>query len=344
MAILEPGSKASSSSGVDGPQNTSTTVTGEKASTEEHVGNHTRRYRAVYNGFFGFFRSYNFPLWVIFGGGMLGFSLSRLQHYDYDGTFKNDFALVVGQWYYFQSGRERIGMIIHLGAILPAGILVVLQFVPKIREKLLIFHRINGYLVILLGLLSSLATLAVIPHKQGGGARISTQTAEAFLVIITTVSVFLAWWNIRRKRVDQHRAWMLRTWFYMGTIITSRITEFIASPIIIRIGGWYGVWTCNEIDFLYSQLGMPFPGSEYPTCVMPDGSIIRDLYVAVKAVHSLERPEQFGTSHTQPFGAMLWLSIVVHIIGVEFYLSMTSKETERLRQVSHRKRVEAGLE
>ncbi|PPJ57410.1 hypothetical protein CBER1_01407 [Cercospora berteroae] len=261
---------------------------------------------------------------------MLGFSLSRLQHYDYDGTFKNDFALVVGQWYYFQSGRERIGMIIHLGAILPAGILVVLQFVPKIREKLLIFHRINGYLVILLGLLSSLATLAVIPHKQGGGARISTQTAEAFLVIITAVSVVLAWWNIRRKRVDQHRAWMLRTWFYMGTIITSRITEFIASPIITRIGG--------------CQLGMPFPGSEYPTCVMPDGSINCDFYVAVKAVHSLERPEQFGTSHTQPFGAMLWLSIVVHIIGVEFYLSMTSKETERLRQVSHRKRVEAGLE
>lgn len=236
---------------------------------------------------------------------MLGFSLSRLQHYDYDGTFKNDFALVVGQWYYFQSGRERIGMIIHLGAILPAGILVVLQFVPKIREKLLIFHRINGYLVILLGLLSSLATLAVIPHKQGGGARISTQTAEAFLVIITTVSVVLAWWNIRRKRVDQHRAWMLRTWFYMGTIITSRITEFIASPIITRIGGWYGVWTCDEIDFLYSQMGMPFPSSEYPTCVSPDGSINRDLYVAVKAVHSLEHPEQFGTSHTQPFGAMV---------------------------------------
>ncbi|KAL8859861.1 MAG: hypothetical protein Q9178_003694 [Gyalolechia marmorata] len=266
------------------------------------VSGHAARYAKVYN-FFGFGHAYNFPLWVIFAGGMLGFCLSRLSDLDYDHTFKNGFALVPGYWYYFHHGHFRVAMIMHLATALPAGILTVLQFTPVIRKKFITFHRINGYTVLLLFLLSNGAACVVLPHKQGGGARSATQTAEAFLVVITTFSMTMAWWNIRRKQIDQHRAWMLRTMFYMGTIVTSRVINFISAPIISRMDNYYAVWSCDELDFLYKNLGMPFPEAEYPQCLLPDGSLDLGFRVAVEATQLLTKPEQFGSSHTSPFGA-----------------------------------------
>jgi len=240
---------------------------------------------------------------LIFAGAMLGFSLSRLQDLDYDHIFKEEFALVTGYWYYFHNGSFRIGMIIHLSTVLPAGILMVLQFTPVIRHKFITFHRINGYIVLFLLLMSNASACVVLRHNQGGGARIAAQTAEVFLVIITTLGMAMAWWNIRRKQVDQHRAWILRTMFYMGTIITSRVINEIASPIITRIGGYYGVWSCDEIDFLYNRLGLQFPETDYPQCLLPDGSVDRAFRVAVNATRLVTKPEQYGSSLIQPFGA-----------------------------------------
>ncbi|KAL8721906.1 MAG: hypothetical protein Q9225_001502 [Loekoesia sp. 1 TL-2023] len=288
---------------------------------EGAVSSHAAKYAAVAvltNVFAG----------VMFAGGMLGFSLSRLSDLDYDHTFKDGFALVPGYWYYFHDGHFRVGMIMHLAAVLPAGILMVLQFTPVIRQKWITFHRVNGYTVLLLPLISNAAASAVLPHKQGGGARTAMQTAEAFLVLITTLGMAMAWWNIRRKQIDQHRAWMLRTMFYLGTIITSRIINFISSPIISRIDNFYGVWSCDELDFLYKNLGMPVPQAEYPQCLLPDGSLDRGFLVAVEATHLLTRPEQYGT---------------IHIIGVKIYLAMTPRESERLRRVSYEKQLEAGF-
>ncbi|KAF2878491.1 hypothetical protein BDV95DRAFT_601130 [Massariosphaeria phaeospora] len=307
---------------------------------------HAARYAKVY-GFFGFNRAYNFPLWVIFAGAMLGFSLSRLPELNYSHFFKEDdmadFGMVPGYWYYVKSGSFRVGMIMHLATILPAGILMVLQFTPIIRHKFITFHRINGYTVLLLILISNAAACMVLRHNHGGGARIAAQSAEAFLVIITTLGLSMAWWNIRCKQVDQHRAWMLRTMFYMGTIITSRFMEFAASPIITRIGGYYGVWSCDEIEFLYTQYQLPFPEQDYPQCFLPDGTLNRAFRVAINAAAIETKPEQLSSSLVQPFGALLWICIVVHLIGVEIYLGMTPREAERLRQVSYEKQLEAGF-
>lgn len=43
--------------------------------------------RRIYNPL-GFYRGYNFPLWIIFGLGALGFSASRAMYLDYDNTYK----------------------------------------------------------------------------------------------------------------------------------------------------------------------------------------------------------------------------------------------------------------
>lgn len=236
---------------------------------------------------------------------MLGFSLSRLQDLSYDKHFKEHFALVPGYWYYFNSGSYRNGMIIHLAAILPAGILMVFQFTPVLRHKFLLFHRINGYIVFFLCLLSNASAFVVIRHNQGGGQRVAAHAAEYGLGIACTIGIFLAWWNIRRKQVDQHRAWMLRTMFYMGVTITSRLINLAATPIITRIGDYYGVWSCDEINFLYSNLGLPFPEAKYPHCFLEDGTLDRFMRVAVKAQAVATAPEELGASAVLPFGTMV---------------------------------------
>lgn len=111
---------------------------------------------------------------MIFAGAMLGFSLRSLQ--DYDETLFSE-NIGPGLMYYFHSGSYRIGMLVHLIGCLPAGILMVLQFTPVIRRKWITFHRLNGYLVLLLLLMSNGAVSVVLHHNQGGN-RIAAQTAE----------------------------------------------------------------------------------------------------------------------------------------------------------------------
>ncbi|KAK2021938.1 hypothetical protein LX32DRAFT_733123 [Colletotrichum zoysiae] len=312
--------------------------------SKESPSSHTARYTKVYR-FFGFTHGYNFPLWVIFAGGMLAFSLSRLPDLDYDGRFRNgfkeQFGLAPGYWYYFHEGHYRYGMLIHLACILPAGILMTLQFTPVIRHKFLLFHRINGYVIILLCLVSNAAALVIMRHQQGGN-RTSTQVVETLMAITTTVGILLAWWNIRRKQIDQHRAWMLRTMIYMGAIITSRIVNLAAMRITTQLANAWAVWMCDEISFLYAKEGLEFPKATYPDCFLPDGSLDRWKHVAVLAVENSDMPEQLGSSVYISYGGILWLCLFLHMVGVEIYLWMTPRESERLRRVSYEKQLEAG--
>jgi hypothetical protein len=39
----------------------------------------------------------------------------------------------------------------------------------------------------------------------------------------------------------------------------------------------------------------------------------------------------------------MWLSLIIHFVGVEIYLHMTPAETTRLRVVSYEKQLEAGF-
>ena len=96
-------------------------------------------------------------------------------------------------------------MMLHLFTVIPAGLLVVIQFVPAIRHKALIVHRINGYLVVLLTLIGNAGVLIIAPHAFGGD--FATRTWIGAMVISTTSAYALAYINIKRLQIDQHRAW-----------------------------------------------------------------------------------------------------------------------------------------
>ncbi|ODH26514.1 hypothetical protein ACO22_04564 [Paracoccidioides brasiliensis] len=71
--------------------------------------------------FLGFKKSYNFILFFIFAGGLLGFTLARLQFLDIGGRYANGTG--PGEWFYQHAGFRRVGITLHLGTILPCGIL-----------------------------------------------------------------------------------------------------------------------------------------------------------------------------------------------------------------------------
>jgi uncharacterized membrane protein len=98
-------------------------------------------------------------------------------------------------------------------SIIPVGILVLVQFIPAIRHKAIIVHRINGYIVITLTL-ATLAGALMIARIAFGGT-LDTQLWVGVVAIAVVLSYALAYYNIKRLQIDQHRKWMLRAWFYV---------------------------------------------------------------------------------------------------------------------------------
>lgn len=128
------------------------------------------------------------------------------------------------------------GMQLHLFTILPASLLACLQFVPVIRYKPLLFHRLNGYVVVVLSLISSAGTLMIAPRAFGGD--FATHTWVGAMVILTKIGLAMAHINIKLQQIDQHRAGMMRAWGWFATIITIRIIMIISAQVISVTSGW----------------------------------------------------------------------------------------------------------
>jgi hypothetical protein len=55
---------------------------------------------------------------IIFAGAFMGFALARLQYLDIPGTFCAKTGAAPGECFYYLRGRWRVGILLHLGAIL----------------------------------------------------------------------------------------------------------------------------------------------------------------------------------------------------------------------------------
>lgn len=69
------------------------------------------------------------PSGFIFAGSLFGFVLARLQFLSIDIIFREGSA--PGEWFWLRSGFRRVGIILHLATVLPAGFLVVFQVRPR---------------------------------------------------------------------------------------------------------------------------------------------------------------------------------------------------------------------
>jgi uncharacterized membrane protein len=178
------------------------------------------RARKIYNPI-GFSKGYNFVLWFILVGALFGFTLSRLQYLDFWGVFcakdasGGNGALPGECFYYRQPGRYQVGIILHLATVLPASLLACVQFIPVVRHKAILVHRINGYIVLLLALPGAVS--GVLISRRAAGGDVNVQVAAGLLAILFVGALVMAVINVKRLQIEQHRAWMIRAWVYVST-------------------------------------------------------------------------------------------------------------------------------
>ena len=289
-----------------------------------------RSMRKVYKPL-GFSKGYNAVLWFIFLGALFGFGLARAMYLNINGTFRTHAG--PGEWFYYSMPFYKAAITLHLASVVPACLLAVIQFTPVIRYKAITVHRVNGYVLILLVTLANISALMIARHAFGG--TLSTQAFVGTFAIFTEGSLFLSYWNIKRLQIEQHRAWMLRCWAYLGTIITVRLISPIASIIIGKLGGYFMAIKCEQLAFAAG----PDVAASFTNCqadphgwAVVEGSLYNPTGLAeVIAAFQLT------------FGMACWVALTLHAVGVELYLNLTPAEAERLRHVSYERQLERGL-
>ncbi|KAH7018622.1 uncharacterized protein B0I36DRAFT_395574 [Microdochium trichocladiopsis] len=295
----------------------------------------------------GFTKGYNFILWFMTTSGLLGFVLARLAYLNYDGIFcaplsahtNKNLHAGPGQCYFGLRGHTRVGLLMHLATILPAGLLVCVQFVPVVRHRWLLVHRLNGYVVILLSLVSTAAVFMIARDAMGGDP--DTQMYIGVLGAVFLIALGLAWWNVKRLQIELHRKWMLRAWVYATSIITLRPIGILGAPILSRTGPYYIARPCKIIhDTLGNNQGLVLQW--YPSCHPWYDGADDELQVLVRADTGGNLMERAAATLVL-FAAAGWLALTMHAIAVEVYLHLTPAEHERLRNVSYQRQVEAGM-
>jgi uncharacterized membrane protein len=144
---------------------------------------------------------------------MLAFCLERFVWYLNNAFCARD-SDFPGECYWYSRGLEGLAYRLHVLTVIPGSILACLQFIPALqRNKLVSFHRVNGYVVLVLSAVATVTAWIIGPVAVGG-----TLLVQIGLFISSGSFVFAllkAYISIRQLRIDEHREWMLRAWSYV---------------------------------------------------------------------------------------------------------------------------------
>ncbi|KAF6817266.1 hypothetical protein CMUS01_12126 [Colletotrichum musicola] len=316
--------------------------------------------------YFGFQKKYNFVLFVNFAGALMGFTLARLMYLNVDNVlcgpgFGVTQRALPGECYYYRNFEaDRIGIIMHLACILPASFLVFWQFIPAVRRRFVLFHRINGYIILALSISGTVGALLIARHAVGGGLEV--QASLGFLSISFLGSLVFAFVQIKRLQIEQHRAWMLRAWFYAGAIITMRPILLIGALIASKQGGYFASLPCAVIEHMLGNAGAANATAKlFEACAPYLAGSSPNQQVLVEAdFFDRSTPAGPAASLHVSFGMAGWVAGAIHAVGVEVYgsipssgkvfgadrlqqLRLTPREAERLRQVSYQRQLRAGM-
>jgi hypothetical protein len=163
----------------------------------------------------------HFAAWAVLCGILAVFSLFHLRFVDFDGLFCRDGGLVPGEgalpgecFYFLRSAPTKLGIVAHLALILPASLLVLVQFVPRIRLKAPSVHRISGRISLVLAFFGAAGALPTVRYAFGGDP--SAQALGYLGILVFVGTQLAAYWHIKYRRIEQHRAWMMRSWAHVS--------------------------------------------------------------------------------------------------------------------------------
>ena len=105
-------------------------------------------------------------------------------------------------------------MHVHVIAAALATLAGALNFIRPILRKHPRFHRVNGYLYVAAVMIVDLTSGYMAPYATGGKV---TSIAFNFMNLIWVAVTLAAIVQIRRKRVENHRKWMIRSYVFCFT-------------------------------------------------------------------------------------------------------------------------------
>jgi len=260
----------------------------------------------------GFKEKSSFVSLFIFGGALIGYCLARTMMLD---PAKVPTLLVPGEWFWLRRRMYNICIFMHIYSAIISGIFAVFQFIPAIRRRSMILHRINGYLVLVFLIPSTISGAIVGRRAFGGDLNVQTTLYVATLLIIFSAGMGI--FNVRRTR--KHRRWMLRMVVLDAMPITAHLIGLAIRTIAIDLGNYYAVWRCDQLLFVMTNVTAV--EQLYPQCTKA-GVDLTEVFVAVHA--SVKGGRLGSASITRAtFGMCMWLALVIHIIGVEIYIRKT---------------------
>jgi uncharacterized membrane protein len=127
------------------------------------------------------------------------------------------------------------------------------QFIKKWRDKRLNFHRTLGKIYIIVVLLSGISGLYIAYYADGGIIAQLGFTGLALSWLYTTTKAYL---TIRKKEINNHQKWMIRSYALTFAAVTLRIwlpmfqygfgMEFLQAYVIIA-------WLCWVPNIIWAQ-------------------------------------------------------------------------------------------
>ncbi|PVF95666.1 hypothetical protein CPB86DRAFT_787791 [Serendipita vermifera] len=236
-----------------------------------------------------------------------------------------DTLLPPGEAFWFKQGFRKVALYIHMWSIIPCGILMVFQFIPKIRRSMPALHRLNGRIVLLLFIPGAITAILLTPNSFGGEAAGNLGLAAAFVCV--SVSGGMGYYNIRAGQIMEHRKWMLRWMAYLTSIVTARLFLVISGLIVSQTKS-YTVWTCEELNFTLQHEASNGSLSAFPECIInPSAS-----HLVIVPADMNDAPLGVASAFRSGFGAAMWLSLALHAFLVEAYLSYSSTESKATRR------------
>jgi len=269
-------------------------------------------YRSI-SWILGFKDKYSLLNCFVWGGALVGFCLARSISMNPGRTAS---LLPPGEWFSFNQPLYKSSLMIHIYLSTFGGIGALFQFIPAIRRRKVIIHRLNGY-----GVLTCLIVANIcggIVGRRSFGGELNVQSGYYVMGLMVIVSGVVGIYYVK-KDTRRHRKWMLRMVVYFSASISARLIMLAAANIITMIGTSYSVWRCDEVLNLLSDFGTV--ESVYPQCVAAG---VNPAGVCV-AVHSSthDGPLQYASALRAVHGMALWIAILIHVIAVEFYIHKT---------------------
>ncbi|KAJ7280352.1 hypothetical protein C8J57DRAFT_124012 [Mycena rebaudengoi] len=191
-------------------------------------------YRSV-SWILGFKEKYSLLLCFIFGGAQVGFCLARSIAMN---PSKTESTIAPGEFFWFRQPMYKINLFIHIYLTTIGGIGAILQFLPALRRRKMVLHRLNGYGVLFTLIVGNISG-SIIARRSFGG-ELNVQSAYYILGIMIVFSGFMGFYYVKRD-TRQHRKWMLRMVVYFSVAITARLIAIASRKIITIIGTYYSV-------------------------------------------------------------------------------------------------------